>query len=96
MRPSEVLNQYRQTIREIVQQYRIRNPRILGSVVHGTDTEDSDLDLLIDPLPQTTLFDLGSLQDELSCKLRIEVDVRTHKNLPETFCQQVLVEAQPL
>ncbi|ULJ62452.1 nucleotidyltransferase family protein [Wielerella bovis] len=78
------------------QQYRIRNPRIFGSVLHGTDTEYSDLDLLVDPLPKTTLFDLGGLQDELEQSLGISVDVRTPKDLPETFRQKVLAEAQPL
>ncbi|ULJ60247.1 nucleotidyltransferase family protein [Wielerella bovis] len=79
-----------------MQQYRIRNPRIFGSVLHGTDTEYSDLDLLVDPLPKTTLFDLGGLQDELEQSLGISVDVRTPKDLPETFRQKVLAEAQPL
>lgn len=96
MKPSEVLNQHRQTIRQIVQRYRISNPRIFGSVLHGTDTEHSDLDLLVDPLPKTTLFDLGGLQDELEQSLGISVDVRTPKDLPETFRQQVLAEARPL
>jgi predicted nucleotidyltransferase len=45
----------------------VRNPRIFGSVLHGEDTEASDLDLLVDPVPGlTTLLDVGGLIDELS------------------------------
>jgi len=29
------------------------------TALHGRDTDGSDLDLLVDPLPGTTLFDLG-------------------------------------
>lgn len=34
---------------------RARNARVFGSVIRGDDTGDSDLDLLIDPTPDTTL-----------------------------------------
>jgi hypothetical protein len=40
-------------------------------VLRGTDRDGSDLDLLVDVLPGTTLFDLGSLQDELESKLKV-------------------------
>jgi predicted nucleotidyltransferase len=35
-------------------------------VLHGTDRDGSDIDLLVDALPGATLFDLGGLQDELN------------------------------
>jgi len=35
--------------------FRAANPRIFGSVLHGTDLEGSDLDLLVDALPGATL-----------------------------------------
>lgn len=44
---------------------RACNARVFGSVVHGNDTEDSDLDILIDPTPETTLFDIGAIRHEL-------------------------------
>lgn len=96
MKPSEHLQQQRQTIREIASRFRIANPRIFGSVARGMDTENSDLDLLVDALPETTLFDLGGLQDELEQTLGIRVDVRTPNDLPLYFRQQVLQEAKPL
>ena len=61
------------------------NPRIFGSVLHGEDTEGSDLDLLVDTLPGTTLFDLGGLQIELEELLGIPLDLLTPGDLPKKF-----------
>ena len=65
MRPSVVLDVKRSAVREAVGRYRTANPRVFGSVLHGTDQDRSDIDLLVDALPGATLFDLGGLQDEL-------------------------------
>ena len=96
MRPSVVLQQQRHAIREAVERFRTVNPRVFGSVLYGTDQEGSDLDLLVDALPGTTLFDLGGLQDELETLLGVQIDVRTPADLPPKFRAQVLAEAQPL
>lgn len=96
MRPSVVLNLQRHAVREAVHRYHTVNPRIFGSVLHGTDRESSDLDLLVDALPGATLFDLGGLQDELQTLLGIQVDVLTPADLPPKFRAQVLAEVQPL
>lgn len=62
MRPSQALETRRSDVRAAVRRYRTENLRVFGSVVHGTDQEGSDLDLLVDALPGATLFDLGGLQ----------------------------------
>jgi len=49
MKPSLALAQNRDAIREIVVRHRASNPRFFGSVVHGDDLNDGDLDLLVDP-----------------------------------------------
>jgi len=76
--------------------YRTTNPRVFGSVVYGTDKEESDIDLLVDALPGTTLFDLGGLQDELETVLSARVDLLTPADLPAKFRAKVLSEAQPI
>jgi predicted nucleotidyltransferase len=96
MRPSFVLNLKRSAVREMASRFRVTNPRVFGSVVHGTDTDGSDLDLLVDALPGTTLFDLGGLQDELESLLGIHVDLLTPTDLPPKFRAKVLAEAQPV
>lgn len=85
MLPSQAFALHRDAIRNLVQRFRVSNPRVFGSVLHGTDTEDSDLDLLVDPQPGATLFDLGGLQWELKELMGVRVDVRTPKDLPDYF-----------
>lgn len=96
MRPSVVLGMKRSLVREAAGRYRTANPRVFGSVLHGTDHEGSDLDLLVDALPGATLFDLGGLQDELQTLLGVHVDVLTPADLPAKFRTQVLAQAQPV
>lgn len=96
LKPSTVLNLNRELIRQVVLSHRSSNPRVFGSVIRGTDTDTSDLDLLVDPLPGVTLFDLGAIQIELEETLGISVDVLTPKDLPMKFRDQVLGEAIPV
>lgn len=96
MKPSIVFNLKRSDIREIVSHFRTANPRLFGSVLHGTDKDGSDLDLLVDTLPGATLFDLGGLQDELETLLGIHVDLLTPADLPPKFREKVLKEARPV
>ena len=93
MKPSVALDLKRAEVREAVGRFRAANPRIFGSVLHGTDHEGSDLDLLVDALPGATLFDLGGLQVELEQLLDAPVDLMTPGDLPLRFRQQVLAEA---
>ncbi len=96
MRPSFALNLKRNAVREATSRFRVTNPRVFGSVLHGTDQDGSDLDLLVDALPGATLFDLGGLQVELEALLGIHVDLLTPADLSPKFRVQVLAEAQPV
>jgi len=94
MRPSVVFNQYRDAIREIALKHRVNNVRVFGSVLHGDDTDDSDLDLLVDPTQETTLMDIAKIQLEVTKLLNVTVDVLTPNALPDKFRDQVVQEAQ--
>ena len=94
MKPSDALNLHRSTIRDIVASHRACNPRIFGSVLHGEDTEKSDLDILVDPVRDTTLFDIGAIRHELGKLLGVHVDVLTPNDLPDQWRARVLAEAR--
>jgi len=94
--PSTLLDLKRAAIREAVARHRAANPRVFGSVVTGEDRPGRDLDLLVDPLPGATLFDLGGLQDELEELLGIPVDVLTPMDLPARWRSDVLIQAKPV
>ncbi|NLP59817.1 nucleotidyltransferase [Paraburkholderia sacchari] len=72
------------------------NPRVFGSVARGDDEDGSDLDILVDPTPETSLLDIGIIQDALVQLLGVVVDVLTPKALPESFRAAVIAEAKPV
>ena len=96
MKPSDALRSHRAAIRGVVASHRACNARVFGSVLHGRDTDDSDLDILIDPTPETTLFDISAIRVELRKLLGVPVDVLTPNGLPDKFRAAVLAEARPV
>ena len=94
MKPSIALQQHREEVRSIALNHRVQNIRVFGSALHGDDTDNSDLDLLVDPTPETTLMDIGAIRYELRRLLGITVDVLTPKALPIKFRNKVIEEAQ--
>ncbi|MFM9836510.1 MAG: nucleotidyltransferase family protein [Methylophilaceae bacterium] len=97
MKPSDVLKMNRNEIRRIVEFNDACNPRIFGSTVRGEDNEDSDLDILVDPIHgKTTLMSLVGIEFELSSLLGVKVDVQTPLALSERFRNNVLKEAMPV
>jgi predicted nucleotidyltransferase len=93
---AERVEQHRDEIRAIVEANRASNPRLFGSVLHGTDDADSDIDILIDADPEASLFDLGGIQYDLSELLKVQVDVLTSDGLRERIREKVLAEAKPI
>src|SRR5271157_5010936 len=62
MKPSEALIAHRAELRQLVSRYGLSHPRVFGSVLSGTDTDESDLDLLVDPAESTSLLTLAGLK----------------------------------
>lgn len=96
MRPSQALQFHREAVHQIALRHHVQRIRVFGSVLRGEDTDDSDLDLLVDPTPETTLMDIGAIRYELRKLLGVPVDVLTPKALPDSFREQVLLEARPI
>ncbi len=96
MRPSEALRLHRKEIHQIVAGHHALNPRVFGSVLHGTDVDGSDLDLLIEPTSETTLMDIGAIRHKLRELLGVSVDVLTPRALPKHFKDRILSEADPI
>lgn len=96
MKPSEALQQHRAAIRRLVEAKHGRNVRVFGSVARGEDTENSDLDLLIDSDGPLSLFDIGEMLYDLEKMLAVKVEILTPADLPIQFRDRVLREALPI
>ena len=77
MRPSEALAKHRDEVLAIISRYPVRNPRVFGSVARGDDTEDSDVDILVDRIGPMSFPDLFRMESEISTLLGSVVEVAT-------------------
>ena len=96
MRPSEILPQHRETIRRLVLEAGMANPRVFGSVLRGDDEDGSDLDILIDPAPRASLLAMERLQAQLEKVTGVKIDLRTPEEINQRFRGKVLTEAAAL
>lgn len=93
-RPSEVLREHLEAVRSVIRDHGVTDPRVFGSVARGTDTPQSDLDLLV-RVPSGAGLRFLALGEELSEQLGIHVDVVSEEALHGPYCR-ILDEAVPL
>lgn len=96
MRPSQALVTAKDVILATAARHGLSNVRLFGSALRAEDGGASDLDLLVDAGPQTSLLDLVRAQHELEDALGVPVDLMTPEDLPESFRGRVLAEARAL
>ena len=79
----------RKDILRIANSHGADNLRIFGSFATGQIREDSDLDLLVNMNPGTSLIDRIAIMQELEDLLHIKVDVVNEKALNESISRSV-------
>jgi hypothetical protein len=97
MKPSEALQLNRADIRRVVENHDACSSRVFGSVLHGNDTEGSDLDLLVDPFDgKTSLFSIVRIKRDMEAPLGVKADALTSMAPHECPGHEVLREAVPV
>ena len=81
------LTEYKPILRD---KYHISDLGIFGSYVRGEQTQESDLDVLIDYDKPPDLFTLVEIEQNLSEMLDIKVDLITRKGIKPQLLFQVL------
>ncbi len=81
---------------QIAAEHGARNVRVFGSVARSDDNPNSDLDLLVQLSPDSSLLDLIAIKQDLEDLLGCKVDVVTEAALSPYIREQVLKEATPL
>jgi uncharacterized protein len=96
MRPSTSIAEHGDQVREILERAGLRNARLFGSTARGEDTDQSDIDLLVEAPLGTTLYDLArvelALEDLLGCK----VEVVTQGFLAPDVAENVEADLTPI
>lgn len=83
-------------IHSLLAMHKCVAPRVFGSVIAGTNTEDSDVDLLVDPLPGTSMLDIVKLEHDLTHAFGVRFEVHLSTGLDKRWRQSVLGSAVPL
>ncbi len=94
MKLKESIQVKREEILSLAAKHGAFNIRIFGSVARGEETENSDIDFLIDyDLSKTSPWFPGGLLMDLEDLLGRKVDIVTEKSLHPSIKEKVLKEA---
>jgi len=90
------LRQRRRQVLAAAGKHGASNVRVFGSVARGEDTPESDIDILVDLLPRSSLVTLGRLERALSDVLGVPVDVVPADGLRPAVRAEAEKDAIPL
>ena len=93
MKLEPMLEKRKDEILRISSQYGARNVRIFGSRAREDSSETSDLDLLVEMKPNSSLLDLVAIKQDLEDLLGCKVDVVTESSLSPYIKDEILKEA---
>lgn len=79
--PDEITRELAKLKPELEGEYHIRKLGVFGSYARGEQRTESDLDVLVEFEEPVTLFDLVRLENELTARLGIDVDLVTRDSL---------------
>jgi uncharacterized protein len=97
MKLQQLLKEKREDILAVAAQHGAFNVRVFGSVSRGEETENSDIDLLVDyDLAKIPAWFPGGLLMDLQDLLDRKVDIVTEQGLSHLIKDRVLAEAKPL
>jgi hypothetical protein len=96
MRPSEALAAHRDLLVAIAAAHGVGNLRVFGSTLRGEDQPDSDLDLLADIPPGTSLLKIVGIKLAIEDALGVPVDLCTDRELHPDLRDRILAEARPV
>ena len=95
IRPSQILRVARDQVLAAVVAIGAENVRVFGSVAHGTDGPDSDVDLLVTFPRDSDIVTLLALEEDLATLLTVPVDIVSAGSSSPALAK-ALAEAVPL
>ena len=90
---ADIIKKNRKAILEIAKRYGAIKVRLFGSLARGTFTEASDVDLLVNMQPGSSLLDIIAIKQDLEDLLGRKVDVVTENSLSPYIKDDILKEA---
>ncbi|MCD0421708.1 nucleotidyltransferase domain-containing protein [Rubrivivax sp. JA1024] len=96
LRPSEAIAEHGNRLGTILCEFGLTNPRLFGSVARGEDTGRSDLDILVDAAPTTSLYDFARAEQALEALLGCRVEIVTAGLLAPDVAARIQTDLVPL
>jgi uncharacterized protein len=87
------LKQQRELIRRLASFNNIDSVAVFGSVARGTETDSSDIDLLVSPTSRASLFDLAQFEIDMTSLTGRDVNVISRRALHLERDKTILEEA---
>jgi predicted nucleotidyltransferase len=95
-RPSVMLERHADEILELGRRHHITAVRVFGSAVHGTDTVDSDIDLLVTLDDDASVLDLAAFEHEVERLSGYPVDIVSDRAADTSVIERIIAESVPL
>jgi len=80
----------------VLKQAEVKKAALFGSYVRGDNTQNSDIDILVELPESATLFELGGLKVTLEEKLKKKVDIVMYKSISPIIKDSILSNQYPL
>jgi uncharacterized protein len=93
---TQILSILRETLPYVQNLYRIDSMEVFGSYVRSEENDESDLDILVSFTSTPSLIKFIELENYLTDKLGIKVDLVMKDALKRNLRQKILHEAKPI
>lgn len=77
----------------ILRRARVRRAAVFGSVARGEETEESDVDILVEMPRPYTLFSLLAIKNDLEDSLRQKVDIVEYATVKPALRERIYKDA---
>lgn len=91
---NDKVNKIKESVDRILIKYDVKRAALFGSIVRGEDTEESDIDMLVEFKGRKSLLDLSGLRLELQEILKRKVDILTYDSLHPLLKGRILTEQE--
>ena len=84
------------TIRRILGKHKVRRAALFGSAARAQERAGSDIDILFDPPPRFSLFDMAGMKEELELSLDRNVDLVTFSSVNRLLKTRIDRDTKPI
>ena len=93
---TKTIEEIKEKVTPILKQEGVLRSALFGSIVRGEDTQESDVDILIQPPEGMTLFGFIGLEHKLEDALHRKVDLVSYRAIHPVLKDQILSEQVPI